>query len=82
MAEEERDGAQLHTGLAGGEAEGDGSENEVEDEEYNRPLDPDTDDEKIRQLLRKHRRAFSVLRLGPHHIWGELTLNIHANSNQ
>ncbi|XP_055025164.2 homeobox protein Nkx-6.3 [Misgurnus anguillicaudatus] len=51
------------------ESAGDASENEVEDEEYNRPLDPDTDDEKIRQLLRKHRRAFSVLRLqGPHQI--------------
>lgn len=47
---------------------GDASENEVEDEEYNRPLDPDSDDDKIRQLLRKHRRAFSVLRLGPHHV--------------
>ncbi|KAI7797408.1 homeobox protein Nkx-6.3 [Triplophysa rosa] len=51
-----------------GESAGDVSENEVEDEEYNRPLDPDTDDEKIRQLLRKHRRAFSVLRLGPHQV--------------
>lgn len=49
-------------GPGGGEA----SENEVEDEEYNRPLDPDSDDDKIRLLLRKHRRAFSVLRLGPH----------------
>ncbi|XP_017551769.1 homeobox protein Nkx-6.3 isoform X1 [Pygocentrus nattereri] len=46
----------------------DGSENELEDEEYNKPLDPDSDDEKIRLLLRKHRRAFSVLRLGPHHV--------------
>lgn len=45
---------------------GDASENEVEDEEYNKPLDPDSDDDKIRLLLRKHRRAFSVLRLGPH----------------
>ncbi|KAA0713718.1 Homeobox protein [Triplophysa tibetana] len=51
-----------------GESAGDVSENEVEDEEYNKPLDPDTDDEKIRQLLRKHRRAFSVLRLGPHQV--------------
>uniref|UniRef100_A0A8C1Y2D6 NK6 homeobox 3 n=1 Tax=Cyprinus carpio TaxID=7962 RepID=A0A8C1Y2D6_CYPCA len=48
-----------------GESGGDGSENEVEDEEYNKPLDPDTDDEKIRQLLRKHRRAFSVLFASP-----------------
>ncbi|XP_076845109.1 homeobox protein Nkx-6.3 [Brachyhypopomus gauderio] len=44
------------------------SDNELEDEEYNKPLDPDSDDEKIRLLLRKHRRAFSVLRLGPHHV--------------
>ncbi|XP_024908866.1 homeobox protein Nkx-6.3 [Cynoglossus semilaevis] len=49
-----------HTGQA--------SDNEVEDEEYNKPLDPDSDDDKIRLLLRKHRRAFSVLRLGPHHV--------------
>ncbi|XP_029915881.1 homeobox protein Nkx-6.3 [Myripristis murdjan] len=52
-----------HVGQAG-----EASENEVEDEEYNKPLDPDSDDEKIRLLLRKHRRAFSVLRLGPHHV--------------
>ncbi|CAL8342691.1 unnamed protein product [Lota lota] len=52
----------------GGPGAGEASENEVEDEEYNRPLDPDSDDEKIRLLLRKHRRAFSVLRLGPHHV--------------
>ncbi|CAG5921862.1 homeobox protein Nkx-6.3 [Menidia menidia] len=45
---------------------GEASEHEVEDEEYNKPLDPDSDDDKIRLLLRKHRRAFSVLRLGPH----------------
>ncbi|KAG7281307.1 hypothetical protein CRUP_030990 [Coryphaenoides rupestris] len=50
----------------GGPGAGEASENEVEDEEYNKPLDPDSDDEKIRLLLRKHRRAFSVLRLGPH----------------
>ncbi|XP_077457621.1 homeobox protein Nkx-6.3 [Stigmatopora argus] len=47
---------------------GEASDNEVEDEEYNKPLDPDSDDDKIRLLLRKHRRAFSVLRLGPHHV--------------
>ncbi|XP_034975864.1 homeobox protein Nkx-6.3 isoform X1 [Zootoca vivipara] len=35
-----------------------------EDDEYNKPLDPDSDDEKIRLLLRKHRAAFSVLGLG------------------
>uniref|UniRef100_A0A8C2XNS8 NK6 homeobox 3 n=1 Tax=Cyclopterus lumpus TaxID=8103 RepID=A0A8C2XNS8_CYCLU len=51
-------------GLAG--QGGEASENEVEDEEYNKPLDPDSDDDKIRLLLRKHHRAFSVLRLGPH----------------
>ncbi|XP_062307982.1 homeobox protein Nkx-6.3 [Osmerus eperlanus] len=54
------------TQVAHGEQGGEVSENEVEDEEYNKPLDPDSDDEKIRLLLRKHRRAFSVLRLGPH----------------
>ncbi|KAJ7305214.1 hypothetical protein JRQ81_011124 [Phrynocephalus forsythii] len=37
-----------------------------EDDEYNKPLDPDSDDEKIRLLLRKHRAAFSVLGLGSH----------------
>uniref|UniRef100_A0A665VYG9 Homeobox domain-containing protein n=1 Tax=Echeneis naucrates TaxID=173247 RepID=A0A665VYG9_ECHNA len=47
-----------HAGQAG-----EASENEVEDEEYNKPLDPDSDDDKIRLLLRKHRRAFSVLLL-------------------
>ncbi|KAF1389727.1 hypothetical protein PFLUV_G00076480 [Perca fluviatilis] len=47
---------------------GDASDHEVEDEEYNKPLDPDSDDDKIRLLLRKHRRAFSVLRLGPHNV--------------
>ncbi|XP_007525089.1 homeobox protein Nkx-6.1 [Erinaceus europaeus] len=31
------------------------SENEEEDEDYNRPLDPNSDDEKIAQLLRKHK---------------------------
>ncbi|CAL8332164.1 unnamed protein product [Arctogadus glacialis] len=56
------------TQACGGLGAGEASENEVEDEEYNRPLDPDSDDEKIRLLLRKHRRAFSVLRLGPHHV--------------
>ncbi|NWS74853.1 NKX63 protein, partial [Crotophaga sulcirostris] len=39
---------------------------ETEDDEYNKPLDPDSDDEKIRLLLRKHRAAFSVLGLGTH----------------
>lgn len=57
---------------------GEASENEVEDEEYNKPLDPDSDDDKIRLLLRKHRRAFSVLRLGPHHVWSGLSTDMHA----
>ncbi|XP_078521500.1 homeobox protein Nkx-6.3 [Lissotriton helveticus] len=47
---------------------GDRTASENEDDEYNRPLDPDSDDEKIRLLLRKHRAAFSVLSLGPHNI--------------
>ncbi|XP_026544833.1 homeobox protein Nkx-6.3 [Notechis scutatus] len=37
-----------------------------EDDEYNKPLDPDSDDEKIRLLLRKHRATFSILGLGSH----------------
>ncbi|XP_051896695.1 homeobox protein Nkx-6.3-like [Pristis pectinata] len=37
-----------------------------EDEEYNKPLDPDSDNEKLRLLLRKHGPAFSKLRLGTH----------------
>ncbi|KAG7281305.1 hypothetical protein CRUP_030988, partial [Coryphaenoides rupestris] len=41
----------------GGPGAGEASENEVEDEEYNKPLDPDSDDEKIRLLLRKHRKG-------------------------
>ncbi|XP_026880841.2 homeobox protein Nkx-6.3 [Electrophorus electricus] len=56
------------TQAARAESGRDASDNELEDEEYNKPLDPDSDDEKIRLLLRKHRRAFSVLRLGPHHV--------------
>eukprot|EP00062_Callorhinchus_milii_P021561 gi/632978422/ref/XP_007905904.1/ PREDICTED: homeobox protein Nkx-6.1 [Callorhinchus milii] len=31
------------------------SENEEEDDEYNKPLDPNSDDEKITQLLKKHK---------------------------
>nr|XP_016849657.1 PREDICTED: LOW QUALITY PROTEIN: homeobox protein Nkx-6.1 [Anolis carolinensis] len=31
------------------------SENEEEDDDYNRPLDPNSDDEKIAQLLKKHK---------------------------
>ncbi|XP_028660360.2 homeobox protein Nkx-6.1 [Erpetoichthys calabaricus] len=33
------------------------SENEEEDDEYNKPLDPNSDDEKITQLLKKHKAA-------------------------
>nr|XP_013802025.1 PREDICTED: homeobox protein Nkx-6.3 [Apteryx mantelli mantelli] len=50
---------------AGG-AGGERAASETEDDEYNKPLDPDSDDEKIRLLLRKHRAAFSVLGLGSH----------------
>ncbi|NWU94966.1 NKX63 protein, partial [Upupa epops] len=45
---------------------GERAASETEDDEYNKPLDPDSDDEKIRLLLRKHRAAFSVLGLGTH----------------
>lgn len=45
---------------------GERATSETEDDEYNKPLDPDSDDEKIRLLLRKHRAAFSVLSLGTH----------------
>ncbi|NXY00068.1 NKX63 protein, partial [Centropus bengalensis] len=50
---------------AGGSG-GERAASEAEDDEYNKPLDPDSDDEKIRLLLRKHRAAFSVLGLGTH----------------
>ncbi|XP_042742225.1 homeobox protein Nkx-6.3 isoform X2 [Tympanuchus pallidicinctus] len=50
---------------AGGSS-GERAASETEDDEYNKPLDPDSDDEKIRLLLRKHRAAFSVLGLGTH----------------
>uniref|UniRef100_A0A8B9W4F9 Homeobox domain-containing protein n=1 Tax=Anas zonorhyncha TaxID=75864 RepID=A0A8B9W4F9_9AVES len=33
----------------------DASENEEEDDDYNKPLDPNSDDEKIAQLLKKHK---------------------------
>ncbi|XP_036998374.1 homeobox protein Nkx-6.3 [Artibeus jamaicensis] len=49
-------------------AGGDRAASENEDDEYNKPLDPDSDDEKIRLLLRKHRAAFSVLSLGAHSV--------------
>lgn len=31
------------------------SENEDDDDDYNKPLDPNSDDEKITQLLKKHK---------------------------
>uniref|UniRef100_A0A2K6KWS5 NK6 homeobox 3 n=1 Tax=Rhinopithecus bieti TaxID=61621 RepID=A0A2K6KWS5_RHIBE len=52
----------------GAGAGGDRAPSENEDDEYNKPLDPDSDDEKIRLLLRKHRAAFSVLSLGAHSV--------------
>ncbi|XP_036315146.1 homeobox protein Nkx-6.3 [Pipistrellus kuhlii] len=52
----------------GAGAGGDRAASETEDDEYNKPLDPDSDDEKIRLLLRKHRAAFSVLSLGAHSV--------------
>lgn len=55
-------------GGAGAGAGGDRAPSENEDDEYNKPLDPDSDDEKIRLLLRKHRAAFSVLSLGAHSV--------------
>lgn len=33
------------------------SENEEEDDDYNKPLDPNSDDEKITRLLKKHKPA-------------------------
>ncbi|KAF0031828.1 hypothetical protein F2P81_016383 [Scophthalmus maximus] len=36
---------------------GTGSEPEDEDDDYNKPLDPNSDDEKITQLLQKHKPA-------------------------
>ncbi|XP_063786404.1 homeobox protein Nkx-6.3 [Pseudophryne corroboree] len=52
----------------GSRAPGDLTPSENEDDEYSKPLDPDSDDEKIRLLLRKHRAAFSVLSLTPHNL--------------
>ncbi|KAM3600605.1 uncharacterized protein V6R79_025742 [Siganus canaliculatus] len=37
------------------------SENEDEDDDYNKPLDPNSDDEKITQLLKKHKPAALLL---------------------
>ncbi|XP_043914903.1 homeobox protein Nkx-6.1 [Protopterus annectens] len=36
------------------------SENEEEDDDYNKPLDPNSDDEKITQLLKKHKPSSSL----------------------
>lgn len=37
------------------------SENEDDDDDYNKPLDPNSDDEKITQLLKKHKPISSLL---------------------
>lgn len=37
------------------------SDNEDDDDDYNRPLDPNSDDEKITQLLKKHKPSSSLL---------------------
>ncbi|KAM7368572.1 hypothetical protein PAMP_012902 [Pampus punctatissimus] len=37
------------------------SDNEDEDDEYNKPLDPNSDDEKITQLLQKHKPGSALL---------------------
>ncbi|KAM6902425.1 homeobox protein Nkx-6.1 [Xenentodon cancila] len=37
------------------------SENEDEDDDYNKPLDPNSDDEKITQLLKKHKPGSALL---------------------
>ncbi|XP_077332541.1 homeobox protein Nkx-6.1 [Lithobates pipiens] len=37
------------------------SDNEEEDDDYNKPLDPNSDDEKITQLLKKHKSNSSLL---------------------
>lgn len=42
------------------------SENEEDEDEYNRPLDPNSDDEKITRLLKKHKTASSLTILDPH----------------
>ncbi|XP_076020429.1 homeobox protein Nkx-6.1 [Genypterus blacodes] len=38
-----------------------GSDNEDDDDDYNKPLDPNSDDEKITQLLKKHKPSSSLL---------------------
>ncbi|KAM3874060.1 homeobox protein Nkx-6.1 [Diretmus argenteus] len=37
------------------------SENDDDDDDYNKPLDPNSDDEKITQLLKKHKPSSSLL---------------------
>ncbi|XP_056146195.1 homeobox protein Nkx-6.1 isoform X1 [Lampris incognitus] len=37
------------------------SDNEDDDDDYNKPLDPNSDDEKITQLLKKHKPSASLL---------------------
>ncbi|PWA26358.1 homeobox protein Nkx-6.1 [Xiphophorus maculatus] len=37
------------------------SDNEEEDDDYNKPLDPNSDDEKITQLLKKHKPGSALL---------------------
>lgn len=37
------------------------SDNEDEDDDYNKPLDPNSDDEKITQLLKKHKPGGALL---------------------
>ncbi|XP_029441011.1 homeobox protein Nkx-6.1 [Rhinatrema bivittatum] len=47
------------------------SENEEEDDDYNKPLDPNSDDEKISQLLKKHQPG-----------GGGGGLHLHASGNE
>lgn len=47
------------------------SENEEEDDDYNKPLDPNSDDEKITQLLKKHKSSS-----------GGSGLLLHASENE
>lgn len=37
------------------------SDNEDDDDDYNKPLDPNSDDEKITQLLKKHKPGSALL---------------------
>ncbi|KAF7252892.1 Homeobox protein Nkx-6.1 [Varanus komodoensis] len=49
------------------------SENEDEDDDYNKPLDPNSDDEKITQLLKKHK---------PGGAGASASLLLHASENE